>query len=198
MPFPKVHFPGDEKEMLAARRRLVFDEFFFFILGIRKLKEARKEVCHSYVLKPAEDTDRLIAGLPYQLTGAQKKSVGPDRGGYAEAPGYGKTGAGRCGIRKKPVIAFLALLMAAGNGGQGALMVPTEVLARQHYEAFCALTRKCGIACRAVLLTGSLKASEKRDAYSRIESGEASVIIGTHALIQEKGALSQADSGDYG
>ena len=86
----------------------------------------------------------------------------------------------------KTVIAFLALLMAAGNGGQGALMVPTEVLARQHYEAFCALTRKCGIACRAVLLTGSLKASEKREAYSRIESGEASVIIGTHALIQEK------------
>ena len=181
----KIHFPGDEKEMLAARRRLVFDEFFFFILGIRKLKEARKEICHSYVLKPAEDTDRLIAGLPYQLTGAQKKVWARIEADMQKPQVMARLVQGDVGSGKT-VIAFLALLMAAGNGGQGALMVPTEVLARQHYEAFCALTRKCGIACRAVLLTGSLKASEKREAYSRIESGEASVIIGTHALIQEK------------
>ena len=118
MPFPKIHFPRDEKEMLAARRRLVFDEFFFFILGIRKLKEARKEVCHSYVLKPAEDTDRLIAGLPYQLTGAQKKVWARIEADMQKPQVMARLVQGDVGSGKT-VIAFLALLDGGGKRRPG-------------------------------------------------------------------------------
>ena len=78
------------------------------------------------------------------------------------------------------------MVMAAENGCQTALMVPTEVLARQHFEAFQRLVQEQGLACRAVLLTGSNTAKEKREIYAEIASGKAEVIIGTHALIQEK------------
>ena len=86
----------------------------------------------------------------------------------------------------KTIIAFLAMILAGENGYQSALMVPTEVLARQHYEAFVSLKEEQGLSTRAVLLTGSSTAKEKREIYEEIRSGSADVIIGTHALIQEK------------
>ena len=87
----------------------------------------------------------------------------------------------------KTILAFLALIMTVENGYQGALMVPTEVLAKQHYEGFQELLENQGVtSCRPVLLTGSCTAKEKREIYEKIASGEANVIIGTHALIQEK------------
>ena len=86
----------------------------------------------------------------------------------------------------KTVVAFLALLLAGLNGYQGALMAPTEVLARQHYENISGMLEKYEIPLKAELLTGSMTAAQKRGAYERIRSGEASIVIGTHALIQEK------------
>ena len=86
----------------------------------------------------------------------------------------------------KTIVAVLALLEAAYNGYQGAMMAPTEVLARQHYQSVCDMFEKYGVGFRAELLTGSMKAKERREAYARIESGEADVVIGTHALIQDK------------
>ena len=86
----------------------------------------------------------------------------------------------------KTVLAVLALLLTAENGYQGSIMVPTEVLARQHYESFKELFREQGLPFQAVLLTGSMTAREKKQAYRLIEGGEAQIIIGTHALIQEK------------
>ncbi|MFQ9701294.1 MAG: DEAD/DEAH box helicase [Enterocloster clostridioformis] len=86
----------------------------------------------------------------------------------------------------KTIIAILALLQAAYNGYQGALMVPTEVLARQHFESITSLFEKQGIEKVPVLVTGSMTAKEKRLAYAKIASHEADIIIGTHALIQEK------------
>ena len=86
----------------------------------------------------------------------------------------------------KTIIAFLALLLSALNGYQGALMAPTEVLAVQHYENISEMLEKYKIPLQAELLTGSMTMSQKKKAYARIESGEAAIIIGTHALIQEK------------
>ena len=86
----------------------------------------------------------------------------------------------------KTILAFLALLLNAANGYQGALMAPTEVLAKQHFLTICDLTQKYHLLFKAILLTGSMSAKEKREAYKKIETGEVNVIIGTHALIQEK------------
>ena len=98
----------------------------------------------------------------------------------------------------KTIIAVLALLLAAENGYQGALMAPTEVLARQHYESVTSLFETYGIDRRAVLVTGSMTAKEKRLAYEEIASHRADLIIGTHALIQEKGGLRPAGAGGDG
>lgn len=127
-----------------------------------------------------------MEGLPYSLTKAQLNvwhEIERDLQSHSLMSRLVQGDVG-CG---KTILAFLALIMTVENGYQGALMVPTEVLAKQHYEGFQELLEKQGVAsCRPVLLTGSCTAKEKREIYEKIASGEANVIIGTHALIQEK------------
>ena len=180
-----IHFPGDETELLFSRKRLVFDEFFMFLMSVRLLKEKKSDLESAYVMKQTQESERLKASLPYSLTKAQEKVLGEV---YADLSGgqvmnrliQGDVGSG------KTIIAILALLQAAENGFQGALMVPTEVLARQHLESIEELFAAHGIEKKAVLLTGSMTAKEKRLAYRQIENHEADIIVGTHALIQEK------------
>lgn len=180
-----IHFPGDETELLFSRKRLVFDEFFMFLMSVRLLKEKKSDLESAYVMKQTQESERLKASLPYSLTKAQEKVLGEV---YADLSGgqvmnrliQGDVGSG------KTIIAILALLQAAENGFQGALMVPTEVLARQHLESIEELFAAHGIEKTAVLLTGSMTAKEKRLAYRQIENHEADIIVGTHALIQEK------------
>ncbi len=181
----QIHFPENKEKLLTARRRLVFEEFLLFILALRTLKETRKVSVRSDCLKKVPQTRQILDNLPYELTGAQKKvwdQVETDmtRPEVMARLIQGDVGSG------KTIIAFLGLVTAAENGAQGALMVPTEVLARQHYDAFLKLTEQAGLEEHPVLLVGSMTAKQKREAYARIESGEAKVIIGTHALIQEK------------
>ena len=168
-----------------ARKRLVFDEFFLFILALRRLKESREEIVHSYQLERKPDTEKLLLGLPYELTNAQKKVWRQVEEEMTRKKVMARLIQGDVGSGKT-ILAFLALVMAAANDAQGALMVPTEVLAKQHYEAFVKLMQQQGLPYKAVLLTGSLTAKEKKEVYRQIESGEAAVVIGTHALIQEK------------
>ena len=180
-----IHFPSSREELLFARKRLVFDEFFMFILAVRRLKEKRQDQKSRYVLERRPEVDRLRESLPYSLTGAQAKvleEVFSDlSGGMAmNRLIQGDVGSG------KTIIAVLALLQAAYNGCQGALMAPTEVLARQHYESMTELFAAHGIDKVPVLVTGSMTAKEKRLAYEKIASHEADIIVGTHALIQEK------------
>ena len=180
-----IHFPSDQKELLFARKRLVFDEFFFFLLAVRRLKEKRQDRRSDYVMKHVPELDSLTDCLPYALTGAQQKvlkDVQEDlEGGLVmNRLIQGDVGSG------KTIVAVLALLQAAYNGFQGALMVPTEVLARQHFESIRELFEAHHIASRVVLVTGSMTAKEKRIAYGQISSHEADIIVGTHALIQEK------------
>lgn len=180
-----IHFPADQKELLFARKRLVFDEFFMFLVGVRRLKEHRQEKSSDYVIRPTAQVAELKAKLPFSLTGAQERALSEvfrdmESGFVMNRLIQGDVGSG------KTIVAVLALLQAAFNGYQGALMAPTEVLARQHFESMTALIEGNGLDVRLELVTGSMTAKEKRLAYSRIASHEADLIIGTHALIQEK------------
>lgn len=181
-----VHFPKNMQELLTARKRLVFDEFLLFVLAIQLLKKKTEEAPNTFSMKPVWTTEEIIEGLPYDLTGAQKNvwhEIERDLSGHKLMSRLvqGDVGSG------KTVIAFLAMVLSAENGFQSALMVPTEVLANQHYEGFLRLMEEQNIAsCHPVLLTGSTTARQKREIYQKIADGEVNVIIGTHALIQEK------------
>ena len=180
-----IHFPEDQADLIAARKRLVYDEFFLFLLAVRRLKESREDLKSSFIFEKDTESRRLEAALPYALTEAQKRTLSQV---YADLKSgkvmnrliQGDVGSG------KTIIAVLALVSAAENGFQGALMAPTEVLAKQHYETVEAMFRKYDVPFCAVLVTGSMTAKEKRLAYEKIASHEADIIIGTHALIQEK------------
>lgn len=180
-----IHFPANREELMFSRKRLVFDEFFMFLMSVRLLKDKKEDKKSVYPFTFSGEMASVEERLPYALTGAQKKVI---REVYADLSGghimtrliQGDVGSG------KTIVAILALLQAAANGYQGALMVPTEVLARQHYESMTELFASLGITYRPVLLTGSMTAKEKRLARESIENHEADIVIGTHALIQEK------------
>ena len=180
----QIHFPKDDGAMRKARKRIVFDEFLMFILGIRKMKEHQEELVSQIPMVEVAETSRLIETLPYELTGAQKrvwKEIVSDMTGgkVMSRLVQGDVGSG------KTILAVLALIMTGCNGCQGALMVPTEVLARQHFESVKEILEEHQIPLVPVLLTGSMTAKEKRLTKADIESGCAQIIIGTHALIQE-------------
>ncbi|MDO5418227.1 MAG: ATP-dependent DNA helicase RecG [Lachnospiraceae bacterium] len=180
-----IHYPKDTAELLFARKRLVFDEFFLFLIGVRRLKEKRQDQKSCFVMTPSARTDQVKAALPYALTEAQERTWQEVRRDLCGGLSMNRLIQGDVGSGKT-IIAILALLEAAWNGYQGALMVPTEVLARQHYESMLQLFKEQGIEKVPVLVTGSMTAKEKRLAYEKIQSHEADIIVGTHALIQEK------------
>ena len=180
-----IHMPIDENDALMARKRLVFDEFFSFLLCLRKNKDFAQTIPNEYPMIETADTVRYVDALPFRMTKGQKQVWAEIREDL-EGPRcmnrliQGDVGSG------KTIVAFLALLMAVANGYQGALMAPTEVLAMQHYENVCRDIQKYHLAFKPVLLVGSMTAKEKREQYAKIASGEANLIIGTHALIQDK------------
>ena len=180
-----IHFPSNEEELKFARKRLVYDEFFFFLLAVRHLKEKRQNVQSPFHMEKQDECRKLLADLPYRLTNAQLRTLEEvlkdlKSGSVMNRLIQGDVGSG------KTIIAVLALLAACENGYQGALMVPTEVLARQHFESVTELFEKHGVDKKVILLTGSMTAKEKRIVYEKVASHEADIIIGTHALIQEK------------
>lgn len=180
-----LHFPENREELLAARNRMVFEEFFSFLLVLRKNKELAAKTENHFPMYETADTVRFLEQLPFPLTKAQKKVWSELREDMGSPYAMNRLIQGDVGSGKT-ILAVLALLMCAANGYQGAMMAPTEVLAVQHFETISGYVEKYGIAFRPVLLTGSMTAKEKREAYAKIASGEANLIIGTHALIQEK------------
>ena len=134
----QIHFPDNETNMRQARQRLVFDEFFLFILALRSLRNDRIVVRPSFFLEEKPVTAQVIQNLPFSLTAAQQKvwrELEQDLTGNQIMARLiqGDVGSG------KTILAVLALILTAANGLQGALMVPTEVLARQHYESITEL-----------------------------------------------------------
>ena len=179
----EVHFPKDRESMMKARQRLVFDEFFLYSLALRKLKE-NKSLQHSgYQMQEDGECDQLIESLPYPLTNAQLRvwqEIKKDMQGEYVMNRLIQGDVG-CG---KTILAELALFVAVKNGYQACFMVPTEVLAKQHLNSLTELFTEFGI--NICLLVGSQTAKEKREAYEKIKTHQADIIVGTHALIQEK------------
>ena len=181
----EIHFPENMDTLIAARNRLVFDEFFLFILNMQYHKEKRIKEANEFEFREDSFTDELIARLPYELTGAQKRALSEVkrdmRSPYVmQRLIQGDVGSG------KTIIAFLAMADAAHNDYQSAIMAPTEVLARQHYETFQKLCEEFGLKIPVVLLTGSMTARQKRMAYEALQLYPNAMVVGTHALIQER------------
>ena len=184
----EIHFPHSRKLLLDARNRIVFDEFVAFLLAVRRQKAQGDKTGRIPDPMPMTDSSvvqGLIDKLPFKLTEGQQKAWADIRedltGPYVmNRLLQGDVGSG------KTILAILALLLCAENGRQGALMAPTEVLAQQHMDGVLKMTEQYGLPLRPVLLTGGMTAAAKKKAYAAIASGEKNVIIGTHALFQEK------------
>ena len=178
-----IHFPENKDSMITARKRIVFDEFLLFALALSRLKEKKELRKNKYKMQKSIECETLLQQLPYQLTGAQMRAweeVKQDMMGEGVMNRLiqGDVGSG------KTIIAVLALLMTVKNGHQGAIMVPTEVLAKQHLESFQKLLEPFSV--KVSLLVGSMTAKEKRTVYTGLKNREIDIVVGTHALIQEK------------
>lgn len=180
-----MHFPEDKEHFAKARELFVFEEFLVFILSLRRMKEKENRAGNQFTFEDQDRISGFLEALPYRLTDAQMKVWGEIKADMQGEHVMSRLVQGDVGSGKT-VVAFLALLLAGLNGYQGALMAPTEVLARQHYENISGMLKEYDLPLKAELLTGSMTAAQKRGAYGRISSGEASIIIGTHALIQDK------------
>lgn len=178
-----VHFPVKKEDVIEAKKRLIFDEFFIFLAAMQMIKEKTGIIPNQYPIYETKEVRDFLTNLPYELTKAQKKALEEMRKDLAAGKVMNRLVQGDVGSGKT-ILAVILLLMTAANGYQGALMAPTEVLAMQHYETFEELLHPYGI--RIGLLTGSTKAREKREIYEKIRKHELDIIIGTHALIQEK------------
>lgn len=181
----QIHFPDDMDAVITARKRLVFDELFLFVLNLQYQKERKEKDANAFTFENDTFVEDLIQKLPYQLTNAQLRvlqEVKRDmRSPYAmQRLIQGDVGSG------KTILAFLAMADCAHNGYQSAIMAPTEVLAQQHYESFQDMCRMFGLEIPLILITGSMTAKQKKEAYEQLQQHKNAMVIGTHALIQEK------------
>lgn len=181
----KIHFPNNFEEYKKARSRLVFDEFFTFIIMLSLRKMNLGTLPNPYKISNCREIKEFCDKLPYKLTNAQQRvlsEIQTDLTGdrLMSRLIQGDVGSG------KTILAVLALMQVALSGYQGALMAPTEVLAKQHYESVTNMFAQYGVRLKVALLTGSMTAKEKRETYDRIKRHEVDIIVGTHALIQDK------------
>ena len=179
-----VHAPMAEADLspdAPSRQRIAFDELFAHQLALARRRRARL-IHPAPVIAPGEASRRMEAGLPFTLTGAQAQAVAEIRRDLSSGQQMGRLLQGDVGSGKTAVAA-LALADVAASDFQGALMAPTEILARQHYQRLAPMFSDAGVT--AVLLTGRDTASERRERLAALASGEAQIAIGTHALFQD-------------
>lgn len=179
-----IHFPENRGEMLAARRRIVFEEFLFFIVSVMFLKDMATQEINDAPMMRIDACQEFIDRLPYELTSAQKKVWAQIEDDLCSTHLMNRLIQGDVGSGKT-IIAILAMFMCIMNHHQAAFMAPTEVLARQHYESISKLVEDYQLPFKPVLLTGSLTAREKRRTKESIVLGTCNVIVGTQALLQE-------------
>ena len=180
-----MHFPDNEQTLMKAREKLVFDEFLIFILRLRLMKGAGEKAKNSFGMIETAEAERIIEKLPYRLTGAQKRVWCEIKADMCSDYSMRRLVQGDVGSGKT-ILAALAAVTAGVNGYQSAIMAPTEILAEQHCANITKLLADSSVNLRVVLLTGSMSAGAKKNVRALIESGEADIIIGTHALFQEK------------
>lgn len=178
-----MHFPQNHEENHQAKRRIVFEEFFFFQMQLQGLKKAEKSEKNGLeILYDVERLKQFTKKLPFELTTAQKRVTNEicrdlRNPHHMQRLLQGDVGSG------KTVVAAIALYATVTAGFQGALMVPTEILAQQHVESLSQLFDPNEVT--VALLTGSTKAKDRRELLERLENGEIDIVVGTHALIQE-------------
>lgn len=180
-----IHFPEKKEEFYRARERLVFEEFLVFILSIRMMKGNEDRMLNQYCFREQPELDSFLQHLPFELTNAQKRTWRDIRHDMTGVHVMSRLVQGDVGSGKT-IVALIAMIFAGLNGYQAAMMAPTEVLARQHYENIRTMLETYHVPLTAEILTGSMSAGQKRAAYGRITSGEVQIVVGTHALIQEK------------
>lgn len=175
-----IHFPKDNEGFIRAKRRLVFDEIFYFQLSMKKIKRNNEDAI-KFEIK--DETFDFIKSLSFKLTNSQNKVLDDIFRDMTSDKQMNRLVQGDVGCGKT-IISFIAMFNVIKNGFQSVLMAPTEILARQHYESAKKLFFKYNI--KVELLVGSLKESEKKVIREKIENGEVDIIIGTHAVFQEK------------
>ncbi len=179
----EIHRPKDWASLEEARKRLIFDEFFFLQLSLVLL---RKKDLHNQGLvhlPKGNLTEPWLAGLPFSLTAAQKRVIEEIKEDMAKPYAMARLVQGDVGSGKTAVAAW-ALLLAAENGFQGAMMAPTEILAQQHYDNFNSWFQLLGL--KVGFFKGAMSQKEKRQLQEELAAGQIRIAVGTHALIQEK------------
>ena len=175
-----IHFPKDNESFIRAKRRLAFDEIFYFQLSMKKFKKKNADAI-SFQIK--NETLEFINSLSFKLTNSQNKVLEDIFNDMSSDRQMNRLIQGDVGCGKT-IVSFIAMFNVVKNGFQSVLMAPTEILARQHFENAIELFEKHNI--KVELLVGSLKESEKKTIREKIENGQVDIIIGTHAVFQEK------------
>lgn len=178
--YENIHFPADAEALNLARRRMVFEELFILSCGLQMLRSRRTDVTGPACA--AADMEEFYGALPFSLTNAQRRAIGEAVADMRSGRPMNRLCQGDVGSGKTMVAAG-CVWFAAQSGWQSALMAPTEILARQHYENLAPLFEKFGLRC--ALLTGSTKARERREILENLALGSIDLCIGTHALLTE-------------
>ena len=178
--YENIHFPDSPESLDVARRRLVFEELFLLTCGLHMLRSRRKDVAGPACARA--DLTPFYEKLPFSLTGAQRRAIDDAVGDMVSGRPMNRLCQGDVGSGKT-MVAAACMWFAAQNGWQSALMAPTEILARQHYENLSPLFAQFGLTC--ALLTGSTRAAKRREILQQLQDGTLSVCIGTHALLTE-------------
>ena len=178
--YENIHFPSSPEALEVARRRLVFEELFLLTCGLQLLRQRRRDVagpaCHPMDMEP------FYRRLPFALTGAQRRAIADAVGDMVSGKPMNRLCQGDVGSGKT-MVAAACIWFAVENGWQTALMAPTEILARQHYQGLAPLLARFSIRC--ALLTGSTRARERREILAGLADGTIDLCIGTHALLTE-------------
>ena len=178
-----IHFPKDMQSLEKAKYRLKFEELFLLQLSLLKQKYVRSRDVHGIPMpRVGEAFNQCYASLPFDLTGAQKRVIREIHGDIKSGLQMNRLLQGDVGSGKT-MVAVLTALIAIGNGFQACIMAPTEVLAQQHYKNIQKFLAPTNV--KSALLTGSTKASERREIHAGLEDGSIGIIVGTHALIED-------------
>lgn len=179
-----IHFPADSEALDVARRRLVFDEFFYLQLGLLQRQHKARQIAKSAILSSiGQLIDQFYQLLPFKLTGAQQRVINDILNDLQKPVPMNRLVQGDVGSGKT-VVAVVAILAAIQSGYQAALMAPTEVLSEQHYRKLVSWFNLLHLPVE--LLTGSTTTAKRKQIHAQLETGELPLLIGTHALIQDK------------
>lgn len=179
-----MHFPKTRQDLETALRRAAYEEIFVFIMTMKRAESSIRPAA-GVVINPDERTLQVLDSLPFELTGAQQKVIAEIAADMSSGKVMNRLVQGDVGSGKT-MVALAACMNAAFAGYQSAFMAPTEVLANQHFETMTRLFREHGTDIHAGLLTGSMTALEKKVVYDALEDGRIDIVVGTHALFQEK------------